>query len=961
MNAIGAGLVWSGVQATLLVLAGGVVYAVLRRRSPAAGSLAALALLVIAIGFSMLALSPWPNWWRLRVVAANAAEQVANDAKAPDSPASSAKTDGGNTRELAASGAQPIATESFDAVTWARTFWRNVVDGLNEPTRSDVPTAWRWPSVAAWLLIVGVGLGFARLAIGLFAVERYRRRTTPVNDGPLLTLLEATCERLECARRIELRESPEIVSPATVGWRRPLILLPFEWREWSEGEQRAVLAHEVAHVARGDFAGWLAAQVSVALYFYNPLVHWLARQLRLEQELAADACGAVAAGGSGAYLTTLAGMALRQDNRKSTWGARPFLPVRGTLLRRIEMLRDRKPISTFTFSTPKRIALWSTLAGLGLVIAGVRSPGAATAQAAPGDDELGVQGATAVKPIDLAFVPDNAALVVAVRPGELMKTAAGKLIWQANMSAGRSDAGPASIEQKLGLPISDIEYVKFIIDDFPSLFRGSNPFSRIVLRATKPHDWSKFAAEVIVPNPIPVDLLGGKKYFKPGPQEAVVRDYSPPPFCYFMPDDRTIIFAPEQEMPLLFAASVNPGPEPKWVKSWQRAATGSLAFMLDVDSLRKSLQRSLSVLREIEPRTKQLSGGSDAAMIALTAPLWQDASRLFVGTDIADKKLGLLALAECRSDNAAEHVQQTSQALITFALNGLAMADKMETHGPAEMVQIKKTLLGAAEELLKQAKVSRDGSTVVVKSEGSGAMVLAVASIAMPAIQKSRESASRNQSMNNMKQIALAMLNFENATRRFPAQAFGRPNGDTPRLSWRVRILPHLGEVDLYKQFHLDEPWDSEHNKTLISKMPDVFRSPPDERPTTSASYYVLTGPKTMFSGRDGMKISDITGGASSTIMFVEAKRDIPWTKPQDIDYDPAKPLPKLGGHFPGGFVTAFVDGSVRWIADQTRDDVIRALIDPTGDKTNTDLNGPNATSTLTPQGEQRADPTKSR
>ena len=64
MNAIGASLVWSGVQVTLLVLAGGVVYAVLRRRSPAAGSLAALALLVIAIGFSLLAISPWPNWWR---------------------------------------------------------------------------------------------------------------------------------------------------------------------------------------------------------------------------------------------------------------------------------------------------------------------------------------------------------------------------------------------------------------------------------------------------------------------------------------------------------------------------------------------------------------------------------------------------------------------------------------------------------------------------------------------------------------------------------------------------------------------------------------------------------------------------------------------------------------------------------------------------------------------------------
>ncbi len=677
-----------------------------------------------------------------------------------------------------------------------------------------------------------------------------------------------------------------------------------------------MLAHEVAHVARGDFAGWLVAQLSVALYFYNPLVHWLARRLKLEQELAADACGALAAGGSATYLTTLAGMALRQDNRKPTWGARPFLPARGTLLRRIEMLRDRKPISTFTFSTPKRIATWTAIAALGLVIAGLRGPGTAAAQAAPGDGELGVQGAADAKPIDLAFVPDNAALVVAVRPGEVMKTAAGKLLWQATGSSDRSDGGPKAIEQKLGLPISDIEYAKFIMGDFPS--NGHNPFSRIVHSGAKPHDWSKFASTVVVENPVPVELLGGKKYFKPGPQEGVASDHSPPPLCYFLPDDRTVVFATEQEMPIIFAASVNPPDEPKWAKGWQRAAGGSLAVMLNVESLRK----------QIEPVTKHASGGPDAAMIAMTAPLWQDANRLFVGTDIADKKLGLLALAECPSDNAAEHVQQTAQALITFALNGIAMADKMETHGPAEMVQIKKTIISAAEELLKQAKVSREGSTVVIKSEGSGATVLAAASIALPAIQKSRESASRVQSQNNMKQIALAMFTYMDAHGHFPPAVVMGPDGKTPH-SWRVEILPYLEEKNLFDQYKMDEAWDSPANKKVLAAMPVIFHSPADERGTPDASYFVLTGPKTMFSGKEGIKIADITGGTSNTIMFVEAKRDIPWTKPEDIDCDPSKPLPSFGGYFPGGFNTGFADGSVRWIAAQTSADVIRALIDP--------------------------------
>jgi beta-lactamase regulating signal transducer with metallopeptidase domain len=934
MNAVGASLVWSGVQVTLLVLAGGVVYGVLRRRSPAAGSLAALALLVIAIGFSMLALSPWPNWWRLHVTSTGAADQTVADAKPAETTGdASVETKTGSAPSAAASRSAAPA-DSFDAAAWARTFWKNVVDGFNEPTRSDAATGWRWPSFAAWLLTIGVGLGLARLTIGLVAVERYRRRTNPVNDEPLLALLDATCQRLDCVRRIELRESAEIVSPATVGWRRPLILLPLEWREWSEAERRAVLAHEVAHVARGDFAGWLVAQLSVALYFYNPLVHWLARRLRLEQELAADACGAVAAGGSGAYLTTLAGMALRQDNRKTNWGARPFLPARGTLLRRIEMLRDRKPISTFTFSTPKRIALWSTLAALGLVIAGLRGPGGGIATAAAGDGELGVQGSADAKPIDLTYVPGDAALVVAVRPGDVMKTAAGKLVWQAV-----PDGEPAKIEHTLGLPIAEIDYAKFIMGDFPS--NGHNPFSRIVLRATKPHDWSKFAAEVVVPNPVPVDLLGGKKYFKPGPQEGVARDFSPPPFCYFMPDDRTVIFATEQEMPILFAASINPGPDPKWTPTWQRASTGSLAVMLNVENLR----------RHIEP-LKPASGGPDGAMIAMTAPLWQDSNRLFVGTDIADKKLGLLALAECPSDEAAEHVQQTTQALITFALNGLAMADKMDTHGPADMVQIKKTLLGAAEEMLKQAKVTREGSTVVVKSEGSGATLLATASIALPAIAKTRESASRMQSMNNMKQIGLAMFMYLDKNQHFPPAVVMGPDGKTPH-SWRVEILPYIEQKSLYDQYKMDEPWDSPANQKVLAAMPVIYRSPPDERPTTNASYFALTGPKTMFSGKDGIRIAKILNGTSNTIMLVEAKRDIPWTKPEDIDNDPAKPL-KLGGYFSAGFCAGFADGSVRFISDKTDDATLRMLFDPaTPRSANLDERGKAAT--------QPADPAKSR
>ena len=212
-------------------------------------------------------------------------------------------------------------------------------------------------------------------------------------------------------------------------------------------------------------------------------------------------------------------------------------------------------------------------------------------------------------------------------------------------------------------------------------------------------------------------------------------------------------------MTLVIAATINPVPDPKWAKTWQRASTGNLAVMLDVEKLRKL----------VEPDLKPGSTRSLPAMIAMIGPLWQDSKRLFIGTDIAEKKLGLLALAECPSDKAADRVQQTTQALLTMSLNGLAAFRKAEVGGPADAVAIQKILVDAAEELLKQAHVTREGSTVVVQSQGYGATLLAAAGIALPAIQKSREAAGRTMSMNNLKQLALAMFNYMDQNQTFPA------------------------------------------------------------------------------------------------------------------------------------------------------------------------------------------------
>jgi len=95
----------------------------------------------------------------------------------------------------------------------------------------------------------------------------------------------------------------------------------------------------------------------------------------------------------------------------------------------------------------------------------------------------------------------------------------------------------------------------------------------------------------------------------------------------------------------------------------------------------------------------------------------------------------------------------------------------------------------------------------------------------LPAVQAARESARRMQGSNNLKQQLLAMHNFHDTHNGFPA-AYSTNKDGKPLLSWRVHILPYIEQQPLYNEFKLDEPWDSEHNKKLIAKMPQVFRSP---------------------------------------------------------------------------------------------------------------------------------------
>ncbi|MEM6330147.1 MAG: DUF1559 domain-containing protein [Planctomycetota bacterium] len=198
------------------------------------------------------------------------------------------------------------------------------------------------------------------------------------------------------------------------------------------------------------------------------------------------------------------------------------------------------------------------------------------------------------------------------------------------------------------------------------------------------------------------------------------------------------------------------------------------------------------------------------------------------------------------------------------------------------------------------------------------AIIGVVVALLLPAVQAAREAARRTQSMNNIKQLMLAMLNYEAARRELPAQAICDAEGK-PLLSWRVAILPYIEEQALYEQFHLDEPWDSEHNRKLIPLMPAVYRDPSSPLPLDSgkSSYAGVSGERYLMTGAaKGRRFREITDGTSRSIAVVEVSDDSSpiWTQPVDWSPAAANPTAGLGDRHPGGFLVGFCDGYVRFI-----------------------------------------------
>ena len=376
MNMLLEAFAWCIAQVTLFALVAGCAYGIARRfRAVGLATLLLVSLSIVGL-LSLFALSPWPRWdvaSTLRLersaepVPTSIIPSAASDASIATTQVRSTSLN--SDHDVSISGSPALIPVQPNAPS----------DSSDTSIRSSDFGKSRW-HVFIWAAWLASAVGVVRLVMGILHIHRCRRQSGPLADSDLTELFQALCVEFRIRRRVELRTSDRISVPATFGWRRPTVLLPGTWPTWTPDEQRAVLAHELAHVRQRHFPAWLVSQLAVVTHFYHPLVHWLSRRLRLELELAADALAATTFTDRRHYAAALAGLALGPARSPALVAPLGLFMSRPLLMRRLAMLRQSNESSS-GFSRWKR--------GLVFIALGLAAVGAAGLRAAAdGDTDL---------------------------------------------------------------------------------------------------------------------------------------------------------------------------------------------------------------------------------------------------------------------------------------------------------------------------------------------------------------------------------------------------------------------------------------------------------------------------------------------------------------------------------------------------------------------------------------------
>src|SRR5262249_54869484 len=165
------------------------------------------------------------------------------------------------------------------------------------------------------------------------------------------------------------------------------------------------------------------------------------------------------------------------------------------------------------------------------------------------------------------------------------------------------------------------------------------------------------------------------------------------------------------------------------------------------------------------------------------------------------------------------------------------------------------------------------------------AIIAVLIALLLPAIRSARPAARRAQCTNNLKQIALALRNYEQHYKALPTAYTVDANG-RPLHSWRTLILPFLVQEPLYRTIDLSKPWNDPANARALGTSLPVFHCPESVSPQNTTTYLATAAPNGCLIPKQPRRLAEITDAHESTLIVIEAGEEnaVPWMAPVDAD-----------------------------------------------------------------------------
>ena len=245
MNDLGLTLAWLAVQVAIVLAPALALHALASRRGPVPGAWVATLSLGLVVVLNAAAFVPGIGLNHARVSPAMPYRRRCPVKARPHRRSHRARA---AVSKAPTSSIRPAARGR--RLAWLRLAWDRVGRGAAEPAARFRP----WGSTLAVVALAGTAVGLLRLTIGLWAVARLLPARAAGRRPDDDRAARRAAMRDGVSPPVALREVPDLTTPATAGRRRPVVLLPDDWRSWSDAERRAVLAHELAHIVRGDYA-----------------------------------------------------------------------------------------------------------------------------------------------------------------------------------------------------------------------------------------------------------------------------------------------------------------------------------------------------------------------------------------------------------------------------------------------------------------------------------------------------------------------------------------------------------------------------------------------------------------------------------------------------------------------------------------------------------------------------------